>query len=211
MFTGLIEEIGEILAVTPSGDGARYVVRAPRAVSDAKHGASIAVSGVCLTVVAWEATSFTADVMRQTLDVTAIGEKGPGARVNIERAMAADGRLGGHIVQGHVDGTGTVLEVRPGEEWQVIRFSLDPAHAPLVVGKGSIAVDGVSLTVSDAGRDWFEVSLIPETLVATTLGDLVPGDRVNLETDILARHVARLKEFDALPGVPPSYPAAKEA
>ncbi len=207
MFTGLIEELGRIVAVTPSGDGARYVVRAPLAVSDARHGASIAVSGVCLTVVDWDAETFTADVMRQTLDVTAIGEKGPGASVNVERAMAANGRLGGHIVQGHVDGTSTVLEVRPGEEWQVIRFSLDPEHAPQVVSKGSIAVDGVSLTVSDAGRDWFEVSLIPETLVATTLGDLVPGDRVNLETDILARHVARLLAFQDAAHLKPLYPA----
>jgi len=211
MFTGLIEEIGEIVAVTPSGDGARYVVRAPRAVSDAKHGASIAVSGVCLTVVAWDAQTFTADVMKQTLDVTAIAEKGPGTRVNVERAMSADGRLGGHIVQGHVDGTSTVLEVRPGDEWQVIRFSLDAEHAPLVVAKGSIAVEGVSLTVSAAARDWFEVSLIPETLVATTLGDLAPGDRVSIETDILARHVARLAEFGGLERVPSPVTAPKEA
>ncbi len=211
MFTGIIEELGEIVAVTPSGDGARYVVRAPLAVSDARHGASIAVSGVCLTVIAWDGTAFTADVMKQTLDVTAIGEKGPGTPVNVERAMAVNGRLGGHIVQGHVDGTSTVLEVRPGDEWQVIRYSLDPEHAPLVVSKGSIAVDGVSLTVSDAGRDWFEVSLIPETLIATTLGDLVPGDRVNIETDILARHIQRLQEFQADPDVHSPITAPKEA
>ena len=211
MFTGLIEEIGEIVAVTPSGDGARYVVRAPLAVSDAKHGSSIAVSGVCLTVVAWDAETFTSDVMRQTLDVTAIGEKGPGTRVNVERAMAANGRLGGHIVQGHVDGTSTILEVRPGDEWQVIRCSLDREHAPLVVAKVSIALEGVSLTVSAAGRDWFEVSLIPETLGATTLGDLAPGDRVSIETDVLARHVARLAEFGALPGVQSPDPSPKEA
>jgi len=195
MFTGLIEEIGEIVAVEASGDGARYTIRAPKAVSDASHGASIAVGGVCLTVIDADEERFTADVMRQTLDVTAIGRRGPGTRVNIERAMPAHGRLGGHIVQGHVDGTGEVLEVRPGEEWRVIRFSLGPDLAPLVVAKGSITVDGVSLTVSDAGRDWFEVSLIPETLVATTLGELAPGDHVNLETDLLARHIARLAEF----------------
>jgi len=196
MFTGIIEELGEIVAVTPAGDGARITVRAPRAVEDVTHGASIAVGGVCLTVVGWTSETFDADVMRQTLDVTAMGERGPGTPVNIERAMPAHGRLGGHIVQGHVDGTSTVLEIRPGEEWQVIRFSLDAEQAPLVADKGSIAVDGVSLTVSGAGRDWFEVSLIPETLIATTLGDLVPGDRVNVETDILARHVARLREFE---------------
>jgi len=195
MFTGLIEEIGEIVAVEPSGDGARVTVRAPNAVTDAEHGASIAVSGVCLTVVDHDDTGFTADIMRQTLDVTAMGRRGPGARVNIERAMPSNGRLGGHIVQGHVDGTGRVLDVRPGAKWRVIRFALTPDLAPLVAAKGSVTVDGVSLTVSDAGPDWFEVSLIPETLVATTLGDLVVGDVVNLETDLLARHIARLAEF----------------
>ena len=211
MFTGLIEEIGEIVAVEPAGDGARVTVRAPLAVSDARHGASIAIGGVCLTVIAWDASTFTADVMRQTLDVTAIGDRRPGDRVNVERAMAAGDRLGGHIVQGHVDGTSEVLEVRPGDAWRVIRCSLDAAHAPLVVAKGSIAVDGVSLTVSAAGRDWFEVSLIPETLEATTLGGLAAGDRVNIETDILARHVARLGEFTTSPGVPSPVPAPKEA
>ena len=201
MFTGLIEEIGEILAVAPSGDGARFTVRAPKAVEDASHGASIAVSGVCLTVIDFNDATFTADVMRQTLDVTAIGGRGPGARVNIERAMPAHGRLGGHIVQGHVDGTSRVVEIRPGAQWRVIRFGLTPELAPLVAAKGSVTVDGVSLTVSDASTDWFEVSLIPETLVATTLGGLTAGDVVNLETDLLARHVARLAEFGiGLPG-----------
>ena len=195
MFTGLIEEIGEVLAVEPSGDGTRVTVRAPLAVEDAQHGASIAVSGVCLTVVGWGADWFAADVMRETVDVTTIGDKAPGTRVNVERALRADDRLGGHIVQGHVDGTSEVLEVRPGDAWRVIRFSLDAAHAPLVTGKGSITIDGVSLTVSDAGDDWFEVSLIPETLEATTLGALRAGDRVNIETDILARHIARLIRF----------------
>jgi riboflavin synthase len=198
MFTGIIEERGEIVAVEPSGDGVRMTVRAPLAVSDAHHGDSISVSGVCLTVVDQGEDWFTADVMRQSLDMATLGAFGPGTRVNLERAMAAHGRLGGHIVQGHVDGTGTVREVRPGAEWRVIRISL-PA-APLVVDKGSIAVDGVSLTVSNASDAaaadaWFEVSLIPETLEATTLGDRVAGDRVNLETDILARHVQRLLAF----------------
>lgn len=199
MFTGIIEERGEIVAVEPSGDGVRMTVRAPLAVSDAHHGDSISVSGVCLTVVDQGEDWFTADVMRQSLDMATLGAFGPGTRVNLERAMAAHGRLGGHIVQGHVDGTGTVREVRPGAEWRVIRISLPAELAPLVVDKGSIAVDGVSLTVSnasDAAADaWFEVSLIPETLEATTLGDRVAGDRVNLETDILARHVQRLLAF----------------
>ena len=195
MFTGLVEEIGEIVAVEASGDGTRLTVRAPLAVEDAQHGASIAVSGVCLTVVGWGSDWFAADVMRETVDVTTIGAKSPGARVNVERALRADDRLGGHIVQGHVDGTSEVLDVRPGDAWRVIRFALDPEHAPLVTKKGSITVDGVSLTVSDAGTDWFEVSLIPETLEATTLGALAVGDRVNIETDILARHIARLIRF----------------
>ncbi len=200
MFTGIVEEQGEITAVAPSGDGVRLTVRAPLAVSDAAHGDSISISGVCLTVVDRDGDAFTADVMKQTLDMSTLGEIAAGTRVNVERAMAAHGRLGGHIVQGHIDGTGEVLEVRPGDQWRVLRISLDPAHAPLVVDKGSIAVDGVSLTVSavspaDAAEHWFEVSLIPETLTATTLGTLAPGRRVNLETDILARHVQRMLAF----------------
>ena len=206
MFTGIIEEIGAVTAVTPSGDGLRLTVRAPKAVSDAGHGDSIAVSGVCLTVVDRGEDWFTADVMRQTLDMSTLAGVAAGRAVNIERATAAHGRLGGHIVQGHIDGTGTVVEVRPGAEWRVVRIAL-PAHlAPLVVDKGSIAVDGVSLTVSavsapEAAEPWFEVSLIPETLEATTLGSREAGDAVNLETDILARHVQRLLAF------PPTAPA----
>ncbi|GAA2003541.1 riboflavin synthase [Microbacterium ulmi] len=200
MFTGIIEEIGEITAVAPSGDGVRLTVRGPRAVSDAAHGDSISVSGVCLTVVDQGEDWFTADVMRQTLDMSTLAGVAAGRPVNLERATVAHGRLGGHIVQGHIDGTGEVLEVRPGEQWQVLRISLPANLAPLVVDKGSIAVDGVSLTVSavspaDAAQQWFEVSLIPETLAATTLGARVPRDRVNLETDILARHVQRLLAF----------------
>ncbi|MEV7693231.1 riboflavin synthase [Microbacterium sp. NPDC089189] len=204
MFTGIIEEIGAVTAVSPAGDGVRLTVRAPLAVSDAGHGDSIAVSGVCLTVIDRGDDWFTADVMRQTLDVTTIGGVAPGTAVNIERATAAHGRLGGHIVQGHVDGAGRILEVRPGAQWSVVRISLPADLAPLVVDKGSIALDGVSLTVSavsaaDAAEPWFEVSLIPETLAATTLGARAPGDPVNLETDILARHVQRLLAFTPAP------------
>lgn len=200
MFTGIIEEIGEVTAVTPSGDGVRLTVRAPKAVSDAAHGDSIAVSGVCLTVVEQGEDWFTADVMAQTLAVSSLAGVAAGRTVNLERALAAHTRLGGHIVQGHVDGLGDVLEVRPGDQWRVLRISLPEALAPLVVDKGSISVDGVSLTVSaasapDAPTHWFEVSLIPETLAATTLGARTVGDRVNLETDILARHVQRLLAF----------------
>jgi riboflavin synthase len=204
MFTGIVEEIGEVTAVTPSGDGVRLTVRAPKAVSDAAHGDSISVSGVCLTVVDQGGDWFTADVMQQTLDMSTLDGVAAGRRVNVERATMAHGRLGGHIVQGHIDGTGTVVDVRPGEQWRVLRMSLPAELAPLVVDKGSIAVDGVSLTVSavspaDSGAHWFEVSLIPETLTATTLGAREPGDAVNLETDILARHVRRLLAFAPQP------------
>ncbi|AXL11594.1 riboflavin synthase [Microbacterium foliorum] len=204
MFTGIIEEIGEITAIAPAGDGWRLTVRAPRAASGAVHGESIAVSGVCLTVVASTADTFDADVMKQTLDVAALGGASVGTRVNIEKAMPVGARLGGHIVQGHVDGTGLVLEVRPGEQWSVLRIGLPDDLAPLVVDKGSISIDGTSLTVSavsaaDAAEHWLEVSLIPETLAATTLGVRAVGDRVNLETDILARHVERLLAFRAAP------------
>jgi riboflavin synthase len=196
MFTGLIEEVGEVLAWEPVGDSARITLRAPITAADATHGASISVSGVCLTVVDQGPDWFTADVMAVSIAMSTLGERKPGDRVDLERAALVTDRLGGHIVQGHIDGTSTVLAVTPGDAWQVVRFTLDPEHAPLVARKGSIAVDGVSLTVSDVADDWFEVSLIPETLAATTLGALRPGDRVNIETDILARHVARLREFE---------------
>ncbi|MFJ2502643.1 riboflavin synthase [Microbacterium sp. AGC62] len=204
MFTGIIEEMGEITAIAPAGDGWRLTVRAPRAAADAVHGESIAVSGVCLTVVGSTADTFDTDVMKQTLDVAAIGSATVGTRVNIEKAMPVGARLGGHIVQGHVDGVGDVLEVRPGAQWSVLRISLPSDLAPLVVDKGSISVDGTSLTVSAVSEPadpspWFEVSLIPETLAATTLGSRAVGDRVNLETDILARHVERLLAFRAAP------------
>lgn len=204
MFTGIIEEIGEITAIAPSGDGWRLTVRAPKATHDAVHGESIAISGVCLTVVGSTSDTFDADVMKQTLDVSALATASVGTPVNVEKAMPVGARLGGHIVQGHVDGTGEVLDVRPGAEWSVLRISLPEDLAPLVVDKGSISVDGISLTVSavsdpSAAGAWCEISLIPETLVATTLGSRTIGDRVNLETDILARHVERLLAFRAVP------------
>ncbi|MFB2555197.1 riboflavin synthase [Herbiconiux liangxiaofengii] len=197
MFTGIIEELGEITALEHTSDAAVITVRAPLAVSDAKHGDSISVSGVCLTVIDRTADGFRADVMAQTLRMSTLGDLEAGARVNLERAARVGDRLGGHIVQGHVDGTAEVLAVTPGEAWSVLRFSLPDDLAALVVDKGSISVSGVSLTVSSvsppgATEAWFEVSLIPETLSATTLGALAVGDRVNLETDVLARHVERL-------------------
>ncbi|MBP2437186.1 riboflavin synthase [Microbacterium amylolyticum] len=200
MFTGLIEEIGRISAIEESGDGIRLTISAPAATVGAHHGDSIAISGVCLTVVDQTEGGFTADVMKQTLDMSTLGDLAVGAHVNVERALATGDRLGGHIVQGHIDGTGVIAEVRPGDEWQVVRVSI-PAHlAPLVVDKGSVTLDGTSLTISDvsppdAPEQWLEVSLIPETLRATTLGERVPGDRLNIETDILARHVQRLAAF----------------
>lgn len=209
MFTGIIEEIGEITTIAPAGDGWRLTVRAPKAARDAVHGESIAVSGVCLTVVGSTSDSFDADVMKQTLDVSALAAASTGTHVNIEKAMPVGARLGGHIVQGHVDGTGEVLDLRPGAQWSVLRVALPAELAPLVVDKGSITVDGTSLTVSavsdpstgsgiGGGGHWFEISLIPETLAATTLGSRAIGDRVNLETDILARHVERLLAFRAV-------------
>jgi riboflavin synthase len=200
VFTGIIEEIGRVTDVVASGDGVRLTVHAPTTVTDAAHGDSISVSGVCLTVIDRGDDSFTADVMRQTLDMSTMPVVASGRAVNLERATSAAGRLGGHVVQGHIDGTGEVLEVRPGDQWRVLRIGMPSDLAPLVADKGSIAVDGVSLTVSavsDPGepRQWFEVSLIPETLTATTLGDRRAGDGVNLETDILARHVQRMLAF----------------
>ncbi|NQX10945.1 riboflavin synthase [Microbacteriaceae bacterium VKM Ac-2855] len=202
MFTGIIEERGEITAIERGADAIRLTVRGPLAVTGARHGDSIAVSGVCLTVVEQTPESFTADVMAQTLAMSTLDGAGVGTAVNLERAALVGDRLGGHIVQGHVDGTATLLRITPGDAWRVLRFSLPATAAPLVTDKGSIAVDGVSLTVSgispaDDAEQWFEVSLIPETLAATTLGERVVGDQVNIETDILARHVERMLAVNA--------------
>ncbi|MCB1274433.1 MAG: riboflavin synthase [Leucobacter sp.] len=219
MFTGLIEEVGEIVAVAPVGDSLRLTVRGPLVTSDARHGDSIQVSGVCLTAVelgeaAGGPGTFTADVMAQSINMSTLGALRPGDRVNLERAARIDSRLGGHIVQGHVDGTAELISVTPHPNWRTLRFALDPALAPLLVDKGSVTLAGVSLTVSNisdatAAEHWFEVSLIPETLTATTLGALQPGDRVNVETDILARHVARMLRFGD--GTEPGGEAASPA
>lgn len=195
MFTGIIAELGTIESTERLEESMRVVVRAPRAVARAHHGDSIALSGVCLTVIEQTTDTFTADVMGQTLAMSNPDQWIAGRTVNVESAMSLGEQLGGHIVQGHVDGTARVLSTTQNGDWRVIRFALDAAHAPLVVDKGSLAIDGVSLTVSAVGDDWCEVSLIPETLVATTLGRLEPGALVNIETDIVARHVARLAHF----------------
>lgn len=205
MFTGIIEELGEIVAIEPLPDAARLTVRGPLVTSDAGHGASIAVNGVCLTVIdatgsdSLTAGEFTADVMAESLKRSALGDLAVGDRVNLERPMAADGRFGGHIVQGHVDGTGTVLQRTPSEHWELVRVSLPAELARYAVEKGSITVDGISLTISGlddgaAGGDGasFEVSLIPATLAQTTLGIKQPGARVNLEVDVIAKYTERL-------------------
>ena len=199
MFTGIIEELGEVVDWQQTADAARLTIRGPLAVSDAAHGDSISVSGVCLTVVDRGDDWFTADVMAETIAMSTLAGVTAGSRVNLERAALVGDRLGGHIVQGHVDGTSTLLSITDGSVWRVLRFSLTADVAPLVARKGSIAVDGVSLTVSAVGTDWFEVSLIPETLTVTTLGRKAIGDAVNIETDILARHVARLAELSSAP------------
>ena len=198
MFTGIVEELGTLESVERVGDSARLRISGPLVTSDAGHGDSIAVNGVCLTVTAYETgETFDADVMAETLDRTALGALTPGAPVNLERAMRADARFGGHIVQGHVDGTGVMLSRTPHEHWHVVRISLPSDLARYVVEKGSITVSGTSLTVSavsdpDQLDPWFEVSLIPTTLDATILGALTPGDPVNLEVDVLAKYVERL-------------------
>jgi len=196
MFTGIVEELGEVVELEHVGDSARLHVRAERAAADARHGDSIAVNGVCLTVTESSESAFTADVMAETLQRSGLGRLAPGARVNLERAVRLSDRLGGHLVQGHVDGVGTVLSRTPSAHWEVVRVSLPEALARYVVEKGSIAVDGVSLTVSATGPGWFEVSLVPTTLAATTLGAVREGDPVNLEVDVIAKYVERLLAHD---------------
>jgi riboflavin synthase len=192
MFTGIVEELGEITGWDELADAARITVQGPLVTSDAKHGDSIAVNGVCLTVVSNDNGAFTADVMKETLDRSALGALRDSDPVNLERAATLATRLGGHLVQGHVDGTGTVLSREPGVGWEALRLSLPAGLARYVVVKGSIAVDGVSLTVVDVGADWFSVGLIPTTLRLTTLGSRRVGEPVNLEADVIAKYVERL-------------------
>jgi riboflavin synthase len=213
MFTGIVEELGEIVAVERLPDAARLTVRGPRVTAAAAHGDSIAVNGVCLTVTGSSDKTFTADVMAETLHRTGLGGLSPGSPVNLERPVELGGRLGGHLVQGHADGTGEILSRTPGEHWDVVRIATPPDLARYIVLKGSITVDGVSLTVSALGGlastgstgstgtgstgtgstgPWFEVSLIPTTLEMTTLGRLQPGSPVNLEVDVIAKYVESL-------------------
>jgi riboflavin synthase len=195
MFTGIVEELGEVVAVDRLPDAARLTVRGPLVTAEASHGDSIAVNGVCLTVTDSSDKTFTADVMAETLRRTGLGGLSPGSPVNLERPVELGGRLGGHLVQGHADGTGEILSRTPGEHWDVVRIATPPGLARYIVAKGSITVDGVSLTVSALGTaaaPWFEVSLIPTTLEMTTLGRLQPGSRVNLEVDVIAKYVESL-------------------
>lgn len=200
MFTGLVEEIGRVDSVKPQGDAVRLGIAASTVLSDAQLGDSIAVNGVCLTVAELEEGTFIADVMKESLNRSSLGELEVGSAVNLERAVLPTTRLGGHIVQGHVDGTGTLLSRTPSEHWEVLRFSLPRELARYVVEKGSIAVQGTSLTVSAVSADkdepgaddFFEVSLIPTTLRDTVFGAMAPGARVNLEVDVVAKYVEKM-------------------
>jgi riboflavin synthase len=196
MFTGIVEELGEVVALERLNSSARLTIKGNVA-ADAAPGDSIAVNGVCLTVTEVKDATFTADVMGETLKRSGIGGFSPGSAVNLERALRLSDRLGGHLVQGHVDGTGRIVSRRPGEQWELVRISLPNGLARYVTEKGSVAVDGVSLTVSALGETatgdpWFEVSLIPTTLALTTLGTKQPGDLVNLEVDMVAKYVEKL-------------------
>ncbi|OEY23930.1 riboflavin synthase subunit alpha [Corynebacterium sp. BCW_4722] len=192
MFTGLVEEVGSVEQLVQLDDAVRVAIRAPKVTADAAPGDSIAVDGVCLTVVDNVEGVFTADVMRETLNRSRLGAYEKGARVNLERALAAGQRMGGHIVQGHVDAVAELVSRTPSEHWEVLRFTLPGDLRRYVVEKGSIAVNGTSLTVSAVGEGFFEVSLIPTTLAETTAGQLAVGDPVNLEVDIVAKYVEQM-------------------
>ncbi|MEO5851590.1 MAG: riboflavin synthase [Nocardioides sp.] len=192
MFTGIVEELGTVAALEDQGDAIRLTVEAHTVLDDVHLGDSISVNGCCLTVVATDGVHWTADVMAETLDKTSLRGSAPGDRVNLERAVTADKRLGGHLVQGHVDGVGTILARTPSEHWEVVEVAMPADLGRYLVDKGSITVDGVSLTVVEARPESFTVSLIPETLARTTLGLKQPGDLVNLEVDVIAKHVEKL-------------------
>jgi riboflavin synthase, alpha subunit len=192
LFTGLVQELGTVAALEQQADALRLSIRAPQTVSDARLGDSIAINGVCLTIAELDEDIFCADVMQESLDRTGLGQLKEGARVNVEPALLPTTRLGGHMMQGHVDGTARLVSREHSEHWDVLRFSLPRDLARYVVEKGSIAVNGTSLTVSAVGEDWFEVSLIPTTLRETTHGESKVGDIVNLEVDVLAKYVEKM-------------------
>ena len=192
MFTGIIEELGEVAAIEPQTNALRLTISASKVLTDAKLGDSIAVNGVCLTVADRDEATFTADVMQETLNRSSLGAATVGTKVNLERAAQVGSRLDGHIVQGHVDGTGTVISRTPDEHWEIVRFTLPAELAKYVVEKGSITIDGTSLTVSALGEDWFEVSLIPVTLTDSVVGLRQPGEIVNLEVDVVAKYIEKM-------------------
>lgn len=194
MFTGIIEELGRVKAIEQQADAVRLTIEGPIAVSDVKRGDSIAVSGTCLTAVEFDSTTFTADVMKETLDRTSLSELKVGDPVNLERAMTAATRFGGHVVQGHVDGVGHIISREPSENWEWLRVSIPAELMKYIVLKGSITIDGVSLTVNEVGEDFVGLSLIPETLALTTLGSKSVGAKVNVEADVMAKHIERLLE-----------------
>lgn len=192
MFTGIVEEIGTVTAVSDLGDSVRMTIGADTVLVDTKLGDSISVNGVCLTVAEQESDVFRADLMKITLDTSNLGHLRVGSKVNLERALGVSDRLGGHIMQGHVDGTARLLSRTPSEHWDILRFELPAEISRYLVTKGSIAVSGTSLTIAALGEDWFEVSLIPTTLAETTHGELAVGDTVNLEVDVLGKYVERM-------------------
>jgi riboflavin synthase len=194
MFTGIVEELGRVKAIELQADALRLTIEGPLVVSDANRGDSIAVCGTCLTVVEHDATSFTADVMQETLNLTSLAGIKVGDPVNLERAMTAATRFGGHVVQGHVDGLGEIISRTPSENWELVQVRIPKNLMKYIVLKGSITIDGVSLTVNQVGEDFIGLSLIPETLALTTLGTKQPGDKVNVEADVMAKHIERLLE-----------------
>jgi riboflavin synthase len=194
MFTGIVEELGKVVAIEQLPDAVRITIAGPTVVSDLHRGDSIAVSGTCLTAVEFDSNGFTADVMQETLNLTSLNGIKVGDPVNLERAMTAATRFGGHVVQGHVDGVGTVISREPSENWEWVRVQIPAELMKYVVLKGSITIDGVSLTVNEVGEDFVGLSLIPETLRLTTLGSKQPGDKVNIEADVMAKHIERLLE-----------------
>lgn len=195
MFTGIVEELGSVKLIEQLPDAIRLTISGPLVVSDANRGDSISVSGACLTVVEKDAESFTADVMQETLKLTSLDGVKVGDPVNLERAMTAATRFGGHVVLGHVDGVGEIVSRQPSENWEWVRVAIPANLMKYVVLKGSITIDGISLTVNELGENWIGLSLIPETLKVTTLGSKKPGDKVNVEVDVMAKHIERLIEM----------------
>jgi riboflavin synthase len=195
MFTGIVEELGSVKSIEQLPDAIRLTISGPLVVSDANRGDSISVSGACLTVVEKDAESFTADVMQETLKLTSLDGVEVGDPVNLERAMTAATRFGGHVVLGHVDGVGEIVSRQPSENWEWVRVAIPANLMKYVVLKGSITIDGISLTVNELGENWIGLSLIPETLKVTTLGSKKPGDKVNVEVDVMAKHIERLIEM----------------